>query len=121
MPIPKENLDEPFLICGYGINAYFDVLSKLSRMFLLITLFSIPLFYIYYTGRHYDRDGNPVAKTTIGNFGAATMFCKATRMGVKSMDIYCPPSTVMDKRNIQFGMMSSEFQTHIFCTREAVA
>ena len=44
---PEENLDEPYLALGYGINAYFDILSSISKMFFWCFLFCIPVYYIY--------------------------------------------------------------------------
>jgi len=43
----KKNHENPFLILGYGINAYFDLIQLLVYMFLMITIFCIPLLYIY--------------------------------------------------------------------------
>ena len=48
--IPKSEEDiekEPFLMLGYGVNAYFNVLYFLSCMFICITIFSLPLYSIY--------------------------------------------------------------------------
>jgi hypothetical protein len=49
-----EIQEDPFLLLGYGMNAYFDVLISLSRMMLAITLFSIPIFVIYASGTAYS-------------------------------------------------------------------
>lgn len=54
IPAPEEDLDEPFLLLGFGINAYFDILQSLSYMFLMISLFAIPVFLIYSSGSHYS-------------------------------------------------------------------
>ena len=43
----KQIAEDPFLILGYGINAFFDIISSLSVMFIWITIFFLPLFYIY--------------------------------------------------------------------------
>jgi hypothetical protein len=51
---PEENLSEPFLTLGYGVNAYFDILASVSKMFLWVTIFAIPIFYVYgITGSHF--------------------------------------------------------------------
>jgi hypothetical protein len=48
--VPKSEatlVEDPFLILGYGINAYFDIMISLSTMCVMITLFMIPAFYAY--------------------------------------------------------------------------
>jgi hypothetical protein len=42
-----ELVEKPFLILGYGVNAYFDIMLSLVWMFSAITIFTIPLFYAY--------------------------------------------------------------------------
>ena len=53
LKMPKSEsdlLEDPFLILGFGVNSYFDFLLALSRMFLVITVFSLPLMIIYSRG-----------------------------------------------------------------------
>jgi hypothetical protein len=40
---------DPYLILGYGINAFFEILLQLVNMFLVITVFCIPLYVGYST------------------------------------------------------------------------
>lgn len=40
-------MDEPYLALGYGLNAYFDILASVSKMFVWVSLFAVPIFYIY--------------------------------------------------------------------------
>ena len=44
--------NNPFLLLGYGMNAYFDVVMQLFCMMLFITIFAIPLMsrYASFTG-----------------------------------------------------------------------
>ena len=44
---PEVNLDEPYLALGYGLNAYFDILASVSKMFVWVSIFAVPIFYIY--------------------------------------------------------------------------
>jgi len=39
--------DEPFLMLGYGVNAYLDIMLSLSKMFIGISLACIPIFMFY--------------------------------------------------------------------------
>ena len=48
MPKSEEEIQkDPYLVLGYGVNAFFDILQSLCYMFCCITIFSIPIFYIY--------------------------------------------------------------------------
>ena len=40
-------LEKPFLMAGYGVNAYFQILAYLCRMFMFITVCCLPLYVIY--------------------------------------------------------------------------
>jgi len=40
---------DPFLMLGYGINAYFDIMLSLGLMCICITIFVIPLLSLYST------------------------------------------------------------------------
>jgi hypothetical protein len=45
--LPKgeaEIAKDPFLLLGYGINAYFDIMISLAIMCICITLFMLPIF-----------------------------------------------------------------------------
>jgi len=45
--LPKgesEISKDPFLLLGYGINAYFDIMVSLAIMFICITLIMTPVF-----------------------------------------------------------------------------
>lgn len=118
--MPDENLEEPFLILGFGVNAYFDILSSLTYLFLMISLFVIPIFIFYSRGQHYTGVHNPITKLFIGNFGAVTMFAKAVRFANERMDIYCPRGTVLDANNAHFGILSNEFNSFIYCHKSSV-
>lgn len=48
--VPKsenEIKEDPYLILGYGVNAYYDILLSLCTLFLCITIFCIPIYYTY--------------------------------------------------------------------------
>jgi hypothetical protein len=43
----KKIAEDPFLILGYGVNAYFDIILSLCYMCIVISLFALPLFKVY--------------------------------------------------------------------------
>jgi hypothetical protein len=42
-----EIQEDPFLILGYGVNAFFDILLSLCMMFCAISIVCIPIFIVY--------------------------------------------------------------------------
>lgn len=48
--IPESELElqrEPFLMLGYGINSYFDIMKQIMFMFIFITIVLCPVYYLY--------------------------------------------------------------------------
>ena len=39
--------DDPFLVAGFGINSYFDIMLSLGYMFLVMSFMMIPALYDY--------------------------------------------------------------------------
>jgi hypothetical protein len=70
-------VEDPYLMLGYGANAFFEVLANIAAMFLFIFAFSLPVFYIYSQGRRFEAyDLQPLLQFFIGNVGGSTVFCK---------------------------------------------
>lgn len=50
LDLPENELEiikDPFQILGYGPNSFFEILTVLTILFLVITIFSMPLYYFY--------------------------------------------------------------------------
>ena len=47
----KKVNKNPFLLLGYGVNSYFDVIEQMSKMFVFISIFFIPVMAIYHDNR----------------------------------------------------------------------
>jgi hypothetical protein len=41
-------MDDPYLLLGYGVNAYFGTMMHLAKMFAVITIFLLPVLYGYF-------------------------------------------------------------------------
>jgi len=70
--------EDPFLYLGYGVNAYFNTMLNLSKMFAVITLFVIPLYMCYANNNQKALHGLPKYsknKFSLGNLGGSGMFC----------------------------------------------
>lgn len=48
LPENAEEIEEdPYLLLGYGINAYFEILIYCFQMCIWLTVFTMPLMYFY--------------------------------------------------------------------------
>ena len=67
---------DPFIMFGYGINAFFDMLSSISTMFVWITIFMIPVFHIYAShGAYYNEKSWVLSRMMLGNLGGSSVTC----------------------------------------------
>jgi hypothetical protein len=93
--------EDPFLILGYGANAYFEIIESLFNMALFITIVMIPVMIVYSNNKinglkflpHYSLN-----KLSLGNYGASTVSCNIKRLGHEKMDFSCPVG-IIDVRN----------------------
>lgn len=129
MKVPKtedEIMENPFLILGYGINAYFDVMRELSNMFIAITIFFIPV-YSWYKGNSAHAlettSLNPFQRLqslTLGNMGSAQVVCNQKKLNAKKMTFECPPGLDIDYNHVIYGIMSPKLDLSYYCTEEAI-
>lgn len=79
----KEMLKDPFLVLGYGINSFFDIMHSLAFMMLFITIFMIPVMSIYAFNDTQEFIKSPMYalnQFTLGNYGGSSMLCQHTRV-----------------------------------------
>jgi hypothetical protein len=116
-----ELIENPFLMLGFGINAYFDMMLQLCEMFFVITLFFIPVIIWYHTNEENalaTTSINPIKQLksyTLGNAGGASTVCAQKKIKSRSMSIECPAGLFMDYDNIIFGVMSSKLSVSYYC------
>lgn len=119
LKMPKSETEiqkDPFLILGYGINSYFDLLILLCKMFLSISVFSLPILAIYSSGPAFPDSF--VTSLSMGNLGGASMLCKTAFMGMDEMALQCPAGTVMDTEQAQYGIIPKEIENKHFCLHD---
>lgn len=129
MKVPKsedELIENPFLILGYGINAYFDMMRELCNMFMTITVFFLPVF-MWYKGNKANalvsESFNPMTQLqayTIGNMGGAQVVCHQKKLNAQKMNFECPPGLDIDYDNVIYGIMSPKLDLSYYCTEEAI-
>ena len=82
IPDSEQNLGHnPYILCGFGVNSYFDILNYMSIMMICVTIFTIPLFHIYSSERAFAHEKSyPISKFFMGNLGASNIFCSQFRI-----------------------------------------
>ena len=83
LKIPKSDkkVDKNlFLLLGYGVNSYFEVLREMMVMFAFISVALIPVFMIYNSNHqkelsHLPGMANMVSSLSMGNLGGAKTIC----------------------------------------------
>lgn len=87
---------------GLGINTglYFKLLKALAILFMLFTVISSPIYFIYSTGNMSLQANNwrneLLSEYTLGNIGETTLLCN--KRNVKQYDkvkLWCPDGTQM--------------------------
>lgn len=43
----RELNEDPYRVLGYGVNSFFDIMFNLAVLMTVITIFLIPVFYMY--------------------------------------------------------------------------
>jgi len=83
MPKSDKQIEEdPFLLLGYGVNSYFNIMLDLMWMNICITIFLLPLMYFYSVNDQLALKGHSAAKYaldqfTLGNMGGSHVQCVA--------------------------------------------
>lgn len=97
--MPKSELaieEDPYLLMGFGMNAYFDIMKQLIFMFFWISVFFVPVFYIYSS---YDGLKNapyyPLDMWSLGNMGGSSVQCGSAPQAVAGarLSLTCPTGT----------------------------
>lgn len=134
LKVPKsdERIDaNPFLLLGYGMNSYFEVMVELMVMVGLISLVTVPLMMTFssfdalaaYPGYGWNQ-------YTLGNIGGADSFCaQSTFMGPASaIAVECPSGTVVSITKkadntgssiLDFGIIPNTADVNTYCMNSA--
>ena len=123
--IPKshrEVQEDPFLLLGFGVNNYFDIMKSLMWMFSMISIFMLPLMFKY---AHNDQKGlqtDPlyaINQFSLGNLGGSQTQCTVKPLMVDTVNLHCDVGR-LDIKNVIFGVMSTEVKDPFFCREEAI-
>ena len=134
----RDIIKDPYLILGYGVNAYFSIMWFMMRMFIAVTIFCIPIYKMYKDNASLGlKDLQPGFKYNLnqfmlGNLGAADTVCKQKRLGEDDhIALTCTNGQNAEmrwsyvdenkvKRSIPYGVMSAEMSDKIYCKEEAI-
>jgi len=80
----KAIQENPFIILGYGVNAYFEIIQAFCYMMGFVTLFYIPVFSVYSSNPISALSTDPksfINVWSLGNYGASRVMCKNMKIG----------------------------------------
>ena len=71
---------DPYLLLGYGMNSYFEIMLSLMCMMIFVAMFAIPLLV------HFSKFSALTTQPgfhvySIGNMGGAESLCEVARIG----------------------------------------
>ena len=111
--IPKSEvqiLEDPFLMLGYGINAYFDILRSLFLGMAFISLAISPLLYGYAQNnvKALQHESKYFFNMwSLGNLGGASVTCANFKIKRNMAEINCPAG-IIDFDHIQYGVVTNQ-------------
>ena len=133
--VPKSDQrieDDPFLLLGYGMNSYFEIMVQLMIMVGLISLVTIPLMMTLSSfGALEQFPGYNFNQYTLGNIGGSDIFCSQSVFNTEAtaMQIECPVGTTIDLTAVaantneaifNAGIIPSTSKVNNYCQRSAL-
>jgi len=93
---PNETSGDPYLIAGYGVNAFFSLMRSLMYLMIVISVFMLPVLHFYHDG---DNEGiknysegwkTKINSFSLGNLGGASTFCQQYKLKTETLVLKCP-------------------------------
>jgi len=116
--------EDPFLLLGFGVNSYFDIMLELMKMNLMITLFLVPMYYCYSHNHQLALKAGSGPKYnllqySLGNMGGSHVKCEPKSNVFTNVILSCDTGRV-DTTKALFGVMSSQIESKIYCEESAI-
>ena len=118
----REVQEDPFLLLGFGVNNYFDIMKSLMWMFSMISIFMLPLMYKYSHNDQLGLQSDPLYalnQFTLGNLGGSSTTCDVKPLLVDTVSLSCAVGR-LDTSNIVYGVMSTQIKDPFFCREEPI-
>jgi hypothetical protein len=123
-PANDEEIEEdPYLLLGFGINSYFDLLLGFAGFFFQLAFWSLPLLIYYSSNSVKGLEGKSMymlKQFSLGNLGGASTFCKQKSLGTGFALLECPSGTIFDYEQAKYGLLSSELDDMTYCQESAI-
>ena len=124
MPKSENTLmEDPFLILGYGVNAYFDIMISLAILCFIVTLFMTPVMMMYSGNDIKGLQSQPkyaFNQLTMGNLGGSSTLCAQKALETEKLTLSCPSGEMIISSNTKFGLMSKQVNQKIHCTEDSI-
>jgi hypothetical protein len=125
MKMPKAErmyCDDPFLLAGFGINSYFDIMRSLGLMFLCMSVMMSPAFYSCTSNRQLALATEPhyaINMLTLGNLGGSHVNCDLKKLEFEEVNMQCLSGRIQTA-GAQFGVMSDQIDHQIYCQQSSL-
>jgi hypothetical protein len=120
LKVPKSDArvdNDPYLLLGYGMNSYFQIMIQLMWLCILICIVAIPLMSIYATGTQFEG----LNAYSLGNLGGSSVSCTQAPISFpkSSLAIGCPSGTFIDVNAVGSNDHKTIYSAGIVNTNEA--
>lgn len=122
----KDVIANPYLLLGYGFNAYFDVIRDLVYYFFFTSIFVMPLFMIYGKSQALaDYTYAGLAEMTMGNIYGSSIQCIQSPMSLDTLTLSCPAGVIntqliSDNSWDLIGIIPDQADFGAYCTNTAL-
>lgn len=105
----KEVVEDPFMLLGYGINSFFDLMYSLFWFAIFVTIFMMPLMYQFsknYSGL-IKENRYIFNQFSLGNMGGTTISCTQHLLQDKKFTSTCYDG-LMSADKAKFGVLNEK-------------
>ena len=136
IPLPENDKDvaeDPFILLGYGINSFFDLMSQLFWFAIFVTIFFTPLMTEFADQKGLKHEPRYMFNQfSLGNMGGSNIQCSQHGLTVENNTL--PHKTTYDYTSFvaecyngvlstdkaKFGILSTELDKQTYCRDKAI-
>ena len=122
IPLPENDRDvaeDPFILLGYGINSFFDLMSQLFWFAIFVTIFFIPLMTEFYNQKGLKHEPRYVFNQfSLGNMGGSDIQCSQHSLSDGLFVAECIHK-VLNTTKAKYGVLSTELDKQTYCRDNA--
>ena len=110
IPLPENDRDvaeDPFILLGYGINSFFDLMSQLFWFAIFVTIFFTPLMTEFANQKGLVHEPRYIFNQfSLGNMGGSNIQCSQHGLSDNSFVAECF-NGVLSTDKAKFGILST--------------